>query len=70
MAKIDGVAFYEEMEKLGIAKRFVLMTGGAYTERAQNFVARGVCPTIDKPFLFDELLALLERVGSEHLGPS
>lgn len=67
MPEIDGAAFYERLKTLGIADRFVLMTGGAYTPRAAEFLSRGVCPTISKPFLLERLLALLEQVTH---GPS
>lgn len=63
MADTDGIAFFEEMVKMKIAHRFIVMTGGAFTERAQQFLDRCVCPTIDKPFMIDDLLALLESVA-------
>ncbi|AKV04610.1 Histidine kinase [Labilithrix luteola] len=63
MADTDGIAFFEEMSKMKIAHRFIVMTGGAFTDRAQQFLDRCVCPTIDKPFMIDDLLALLESVA-------
>jgi CheY-like chemotaxis protein len=62
MPGVDGPAFYEKMKELGVAARFVLMTGGAYTERAADFIAAGHCPSIAKPFLVAELLGLLETI--------
>ena len=62
MPGIDGVTFYERMEALGIADRFVLMTGGAFTPRAAEFIARRACPRIGKPFLLERLLTLLDEV--------
>ncbi|MDB4938625.1 MAG: Histidine kinase [Labilithrix sp.] len=62
MPDLDGAAFYARMEALGIADRFVLMTGGAFTERASEFMRRGACPRIGKPFLLERLLALFEDV--------
>jgi len=62
MPDIDGAAFYERLTDLGIADRFVLMTGGAYTPRTSAFISRGVCPTISKPFLLERLLVILDQV--------
>lgn len=67
MPELDGAELYDRLTKLGIGDRFVLMTGGAYTPRALEFMSRRVCPTISKPFLLERLLALLEQVTR---GPS
>jgi DNA-binding NtrC family response regulator len=63
MPEIDGVTFYERMQAMGIADRFVLMTGGAFAPRAASFVESRACPSISKPFLLERLLALLDRVA-------
>lgn len=63
MPEMDGVTFYERMQSMGIADRFVLMTGGAFTPRASEFLARNACPSIGKPFLLERLLALLDSVS-------
>ena len=60
MPDIDGATFYERMRELGVADRFVLMTGGAFTPRAAAFVTSRTCPTIAKPFPLERLLALLD----------
>ena len=62
MPGTDGASFYERMELLGIADRFVLMTGGAFTPRAAEFIARDLCPRIGKPFPLEHLLDLLDDV--------
>lgn len=62
MPGMDGVTFYEHMAEMGVADRFILMTGGAFTARASDFVRSGACPSISKPFLLERLLALLEDV--------
>lgn len=62
MPALDGPTFYGHMKDLGIADRFVLMTGGAYTPRAAEFLEESACPKIDKPFRVDELLSLLDDV--------
>ena len=63
MPDVDGVAFYEKMAALGVASRFILMTGGAFTPRAADFIAATPCPMIAKPFQLEELLALLDSVA-------
>lgn len=62
MPAIDGAAFYERMVALGIGDRFVLMSGGAFTPRATEFVGRAACPSITKPFLLEHLIMLLDEV--------
>lgn len=63
MPEVDGVAFYERMQAMGIAERFILMTGGAFTTRAAEFIARNACPNIGKPFLLERLLTLIDEVS-------
>jgi len=62
MPGVDGVAFYQRMVELGVAERFVLMTGGAFTPRAADFLETTACPTIAKPFMMERLLDLLDDV--------
>jgi len=62
MPGTDGPTFHARMTELGVGDRFVLMTGGAFTPRAQEFVAKNACPTIDKPFMVDHLLRVLDSV--------
>lgn len=63
MPEVDGVTFYERMKSLGVGDRFVLMTGGAFTPRAAEFIASNACATIGKPFPLDQLLVLLDDVS-------
>ena len=63
MPVIDGATFYERVQAMGMGDRFVLMTGGAFTPRAAAFVESRACATISKPFLLEDLLALLDRVA-------
>jgi DNA-binding NtrC family response regulator len=62
MPEIDGVAFYERMLAFGIVDRFILMTGGAYTPRTAEFLARKTCRSVAKPFLLEPLLELLDGI--------
>lgn len=64
MPGLDGVAFFEEMRRLGVADRFVLMTGGAFTPRTTTFLAGVQCARIAKPFTPDQLEAVLQKVTS------
>ena len=64
MPGMDGVALYDEMaaaflEQLG---RTVFLTGGAFTARAQEFLARVPNEQMEKPFDFDALRSVLARV--------
>jgi len=59
MPELDGIAFYRHLEVLGLASRFVLMTGGAFTPHGEQFLHRESCRRINKPFTFEQLVAVL-----------
>ena len=64
MPGMDGVALYDEMatafpEQL---RRTVFLTGGAYTTRTQEFLARVPNEQMEKPFDFDALRLVLARL--------
>lgn len=64
MPGMDGVALYDEMsarvpEQLA---RTVFLTGGAFTARTQDFLARIPNPQLEKPFEFEALRSLLARL--------
>ena len=63
MPDLGGVDVYEWIVacRPDLADRIVFMTGGAFTERAQHFLARSSCPRVDKPF---DLGRLNELVGA------
>jgi two-component system, NtrC family, sensor kinase len=63
MPEIDGVAFHDEMETLGVGDRFILMTAGAFTPHGEDFLRQAKCRQIGKPFTLDKLLAVLATVG-------
>lgn len=65
MPEVDGEMFHERMRELGVADRFVLMTGGAFTPRSAAFIATNACPTIAKPFQLERLLALFDSVAAK-----
>ena len=64
MPVMDGPDLYDEMsvavpEQLA---RTIFLTGGAYTARAQKFLARISNEQMEKPFEFEALRATLARV--------
>jgi nitrogen-specific signal transduction histidine kinase/ActR/RegA family two-component response regulator len=48
----------------GLLPRFVFMTGGAFTERAQEFLARFAGRQLEKPFNIDEVELLLSELSA------
>jgi CheY-like chemotaxis protein/anti-sigma regulatory factor (Ser/Thr protein kinase) len=63
---LGGPEIFEAVRKARpeLAKRFVFMTGGAFTERAVAFLKEIDNPRLDKPFPLEDLTSLLERVLS------
>jgi PAS domain S-box-containing protein len=45
-----------------LSRRFVFMTGGAFSEQSDAFLAASGCPHVEKPFALDQLRALLEQL--------
>jgi PAS domain S-box-containing protein len=67
MPDVSGMDVHERIarERPELAKRFVFVTGGAFTERARRFVDEVGLPVIEKPFDLTKLPALLrERAAS------
>ncbi len=48
----------------GLVPRFVFMTGGAFTERAQEFLSRFPGRQLEKPFNIDEVELLLSELSA------
>jgi CheY-like chemotaxis protein len=48
----------------GLLPRFVFMTGGAFTERAQEFLAQFAGRQLEKPFNIDEVEQLLAELAA------
>ena len=61
MPDISGIAVYEEVFERDpeLASRFAFMTGGAFTDRARDFLERYEGPHLDKPFDISQVEALL-----------
>jgi CheY-like chemotaxis protein len=47
-----------------LAQRMVFMTGGTYTDEADNFLADPARRRLDKPFERERVLAVLEQVAN------
>jgi CheY-like chemotaxis protein/two-component sensor histidine kinase len=72
MPDVSGMDVHERIarERPELAKRFVFVTGGAFTERARRFVDEVGLPVIEKPFDLTKLPALLrERAASRQRLP-
>ncbi|HUS66549.1 MAG TPA: ATP-binding protein [Kofleriaceae bacterium] len=65
MPGLSGMEVYEQVRRAGrgVEKRFVFMTGGAFTPRAREFVARVPNPCLSKPFHARQLAAILRGPG-------
>jgi CheY-like chemotaxis protein len=64
MPEMSGVDLFQALEAVAPeqCKRVVFLTGGAFTPRAQEFLARIANPRLEKPFDIDELLVLIRKV--------
>ena len=62
MADVTGMDLYERVRERhpGLERRFVFMTGGAFTPRAQRFVAETPNRCLEKPFAHEQLLDAVE----------
>ncbi len=63
MPDVSGMDVYERMERQApeLTRRFVFVTGGAFTERARAFVERVAAPVVEKPFELSTLPVLLRE---------
>ncbi len=65
MPGLDGVAFYECLAASHprFLPRIAFITGGAYGDRAVQFLAENSVPIVDKPMRMDQLLDVVERLA-------
>ena len=63
MPEMTGMELYETVEREApqLAARFIFMSGGAFTSRAQRFLSEVKNPRIQKPFDPAALQALVLR---------
>ena len=61
MPEVTGMEIHEELARIAPdqAKRMIFMTGGAFTERAREFLDRIPNPRIEKPFEMASILAII-----------
>ena len=62
MPEMTGAQLYARVEALDpqLARRFVFLTGGAFTEDAIEFLRRVAGPCLDKPFDAEQLRKAVE----------
>ncbi len=67
MPELSGVDLYQRVcaSDPALAARFVFMTGGAFTERAREFLAEHHLKRIEKPFPLERVLELLAEARGE-----
>lgn len=72
MPEIDGIDLHAAVSSKDPdqAQRFVFMTGGAFTERAQRFLASVDNRTLEKPVDAESIARALSRVQRRALPPS
>jgi len=67
MPGVDGIDVLETATKSHpeLARRFVFMTGGAYTERVRKFVEERSHVFLEKPFSTEAVLEAIEKAASD-----
>jgi DNA-binding NtrC family response regulator len=67
MPDVSGMVVCQRAAELDpeLTRRFVLMTGGAFTPTARAFLANHRGPRLEKPFDMDDIQALLDRLPRE-----
>lgn len=61
MPDLNGMDLYEQVrdESPELARRFVFMTGGAFTDRARQFLAEHTIDRLEKPFALEDVERLV-----------
>lgn len=64
MPEVDGIAVHTAVGEMaaGLLGRFVFTTGGAFTERVQDFLERTPNPVLAKPTSRDQILAVAAAI--------
>jgi signal transduction histidine kinase len=65
MPVVTGMDLYEEISRIAVdqAERMIFLTGGAFTERARQFLGKVPNPCVDKPFELTNVLAVIARAS-------
>ncbi len=64
MPHMSGMQVYDGVvrERRELARRFIFMTGGAFSKRSSDFIAECDCPILDKPFDLNTLSRAIEQI--------
>ncbi len=67
MPGVSGIDVYSAIaeERPGLERRFVFISGGAFTERSQQFLSRIPNQRVDKPFTTCRLEAAMAATAAE-----
>jgi PAS domain S-box-containing protein len=70
MPDFDGIDLWEALRRdgRGLERRVVFMTGGTFTQRARDFLARVPNRCLEKPFAISQLEAVIDDVLSAEAG--
>jgi CheY-like chemotaxis protein len=66
MPEVTGIEIYEELSRVAPdqARRMIFLTGGAFTDRARQFLDGVANPRVDKPFVTANILAMIAGAQS------
>jgi two-component system cell cycle sensor histidine kinase/response regulator CckA len=72
MPDVSGAAVYENVKQCHpeLVGRFVFMTGGAFTERAREFLAQYPGAQLEKPFNINDVEKLLRQLSASDAAKS
>jgi CheY-like chemotaxis protein len=64
MPGTSGIDLHERVarDKPELARRFVFITGGTYTSRARDYLARIPNPRLQKPFVTAQIIAAIDEL--------
>ena len=67
MPGMSGMELHEQVQaqRPELARRFLFMSGGTFTDQASRFAARNAPRLIEKPFDLERLQQLIERLADE-----
>lgn len=68
MPELSGTHLHQWLkgECEALAKRFVFMTGGAFTQQANEYLQKSCMPVIKKPFRTKELISFMQKEFKKH----
>jgi len=71
MPRVSGIDVYDTIavERPGLERRFVFISGGAFTDRSRAFLDRIPNERVDKPFTTDQLEAAMLATAAAEPAP-